>query len=230
MATTSDKEIIVAVDGSDASNEAVRWAANAALKRKQPLKLVSAYTMPQFMYADGMVPPQELYDELESEAGDKIENARKIVTDFSADVEVSYLVKEGAPIDTLLDLSETAEMIVMGSRGLGGLSGLVMGSVSSAVVAHAECPVVVVRKDNDVTVDNKYGPVVVGVDGSEISRQALKIAFREAEARGALLRAVHSWTDTQIHTTYVGLVDAQNQMDRMIVERCLLYTSDAADE
>lgn len=219
MATTSDKEIIVAVDGSDASNEAVRWAANAALKRKQPLKLVSAYTMPQFMYADGMVPPQELYDELESEAGDKIENARKIVTDFSADVEVSYLVKEGAPIDTLLDLSETAEMIVMGSRGLGGLSGLVMGSVSSAVVAHAECPVVVVRKDNDVTVDNKYGPVVVGVDGSEISRQALKIAFREAEARGALLRTVHSWTDTQIHTTYVGLVDAQNQMDRMIVER-----------
>ena len=219
MATTSDKEIIVAVDGSDASNEAVRWAANAALKRKQPLKLVSAYTMPQFMYADGMVPPQELYDELESEAGDKIENARKIVTDFSADVEVSYLVKEGAPIDTLLDLSETAEMIVMGSRGLGSLSSLVMGSVSSAVVAHAECPVVVVRKDNDVTVDNKYGPVVVGVDGSEISRQALKIAFREAEARGALLRAVHSWTDTQIHTTYVGLVDAQNQMDRMIVER-----------
>ncbi|MGV0383142.1 universal stress protein [Corynebacterium sp. 22_2729] len=219
MATTSDKEIIVAVDGSDASNEAVRWAANAALKRNQPLKLVSAYTMPQFMYADGMVPPQELYDELESEAGDKIENARKIVTDFSSDIEVSYLVKEGAPIDTLLDLSETAEMIVMGSRGLGGLSGLVMGSVSSAVVSHADCPVVVVRKDNDVTADNKYGPVVVGVDGSEISRQALKIAFREAEARGALLRAIHSWTDNQIHTSYVGLVDAQNQMDRMIVER-----------
>ena len=151
MATKSDKEIVVAVDGSDASNEAVRWAANAALKREQPLKLVSAYTMPQFMYADGMVPPQELYDELESEAGDKIENARKIVSDFSADIEVSYLVKEGAPIDTLLDLSETAEMIVMGSRGLGGLSGLVMGSVSSAVVSHADCPVVVVRKDNDLS-------------------------------------------------------------------------------
>lgn len=219
MVDKSAKTIIVAVDGSDASNQAVRWAANAALKRKQPLQLVTAYIMPQFMYADGMVPPQELYDELEGEATQKLENARKIVQDFSAEVEVSQVVKESAPIDLLLELSDSAEMIVMGSRGLGGLSGLVMGSVSSAVVSHANCPVVVVRKDNDVNKDTKYGPVVVGVDGSEISRQALRVAFREAEARGAVLRAVHSWTDMQIHTTYVGLVDAQNRLDKMVVER-----------
>ncbi|HIW96183.1 MAG TPA: universal stress protein [Candidatus Corynebacterium gallistercoris] len=219
MVDKSTKTIVVAVDGSDASNQAVRWAANAALKRGQPLQLVTAYTMPQFMYADGMVPPQELYDELEGEATEKLENARKVVQDFSPEVEVSQLVKESAPIDLLLELSDSAEMIVMGSRGLGGLSGLVMGSVSSAVVSHANCPVVVVRKDNDVNKDTKYGPVVVGVDGSEVSRQALRVAFREAEARGAVLRAVHSWTDTQIHTTYVGLVDAQNQLDKMVVER-----------
>ena len=61
----SGNVIVVAVDGSEASNAAVHWAANSAKKRGQPLKLVTAYTMPQFMYADGMVPPQELYDELE---------------------------------------------------------------------------------------------------------------------------------------------------------------------
>lgn len=218
MPTDSQKFIVVAVDGSEASSVAVKWAANAALKREQPLKLVSAYTMPQFMYADGMVPPQELYDELENEANEKIGNARKIVTDFSEEVEIAHEVRESSPIDMLLEFSETAEMIVMGSRGLGGLSGLVMGSVSAAVVSHADCPVVVVRKDNDVNETNKYGPVVVGVDGSEVSRQALKVAFREADARGALLRAIHGWNDTQVHTTYVGLVDAQNEMERTLKE------------
>ena len=106
-------------------------------------------------------------------------------------------------------------MIVMGSRGLGGLSGLVMGSVSAAVVSHAECPVVVVRKENNVTEENKYGPVVVGVDGSEISRQAMAMAFQEANARGALLRAVHAWSDAQFHSTYIGLAESQSQWEQL---------------
>ncbi len=207
--------IVVAVDGSEASNVAVQWAANAALKRGDSLKLVCAYNMPQFMYADGMVPPQELYDELEGEAKDKIATARKIVSDFSPEIQVEDEVREAAPIDYLLDLSQTSQMIVMGSRGLGGLSGLVMGSVSAAVVSHAECPVVVVRKENNVTEENKYGPVVVGVDGSEISRQAMAMAFQEANARGALLRAVHAWSDAQFHSTYIGLAESQSQWEQL---------------
>ncbi|PZO98752.1 MAG: universal stress protein [Corynebacterium urealyticum] len=203
--TNSGREIIVAVDGSEASNTAVLWAANAALKRNQPLKLVSAYTMPQFMYADGMVPPQELYDDLEGEANDRIETAHELVRNFNADIKVSHAVKEGSPVDILLNFSRDAEMIVMGSRGLGGLSGLVMGSVSSAVVSHADCPVVVVRKDSDVSEESKYGPVVVGVDGSEVSRQAMEQAFREASARGASLTAVHAWNDSQFYASYAGL-------------------------
>lgn len=208
-------EIVVAVDGSDAGAAAVAWAANAAAKRSAPLKLVTAYTMPQFMYADGMIPPQELYDQLEDEAMEKINDAREIVTGFDENIEVSYYIGEATPIDLLLQLSEDADIVVMGSRGLGGLSGLVLGSVSSAVVSHAACPVVVVRKDNDVTVENKYGPVVVGVDGSDISRKALDYAFREADARGAALRAVHSWADAQVQTSLVGLAAVQSQLDAM---------------
>lgn len=210
---TADNAIVVAVDGSEASATAVAWAANAATKRNAPLKLVTAYTMPQFMYADGMVPPQELYDELEKEALDKISNAREQVAGFNPDLVVGHIVVEGTPIDMLLELSETADIIVMGSRGLGGLSGLVLGSVSSAVVSHASCPVVVVRKDNNVTEENKYGPVVVGVDGSDISRKAMEYAFREAAARKAPLRAVHSWADQEIQTTLVGLSALQSQID-----------------
>ena len=152
-----------------------------------------------------MVPPQELYDELENEALDKINNAREQVAQFSKDIPVSHVIAEGTPIDLLLELSETADMVVMGSRGLGGLSGLVMGSVSSAVVSHADCPVVVVRKDSDVSEESKYGPVVVGVDGSEVSRQAMEQAFREASARGASVTAVHAWNDSQFYASYAGL-------------------------
>ncbi|AHW65519.1 universal stress protein [Corynebacterium glyciniphilum] len=208
-------EIVVAVDGSDAGAAAVAWAANAAAKRSAPLKLVTAYTMPQFMYADGMIPPQELYDQLEEEAMAKINEARELVRSFDENIEVSYYIAESTPIDLLLQLSEEADIVVMGSRGLGGLSGLVLGSVSSAVVSHASSPVVVVRKDNDVTVNNKYGPVVVGVDGSDVSRKALEYAFREADARGATLRAVHSWADAQVQTSLVGLAAVQSQLDSM---------------
>ncbi|WP_448852573.1 universal stress protein [Corynebacterium sp. 335C] len=203
--------IVCAVDGSDAAKVAVRWAANTAVKRGVPLRLVSSYSMPQFLYAEGMVPPQELYDDLEAETMEKIEEAKKVAVDFMPDVEVSHQIEEGSPIDMLLDLSEQCDMIVMGSRGLGGLSGMVMGSVSAAVVSHAKCPVVVVREDNNVTEETKYGPVVVGVDGSGVSQKAIELAFKEADARGAELIAVHTWMDMQVQASLAGLSAAQQQ-------------------
>ena len=203
--------IVCAVDGSDASKTAAKWAANTAVKRGIPLRLVSSYSMPQFPYAEGMVPPQELYEDLEAETLEKIEEAKKVAVDFVPDVDVSHQIEEGSPIDMLLDLSEQCTMIVMGSRGLGGLSGMVMGSVSAAVVSHASCPVVVVREDNHVTEETKYGPVVVGVDGSGVSQKAIENAFKEADARGAELIAVHTWMDMQVQASLAGLSAAQQQ-------------------
>ena len=203
--------IVCAVDGSDASKTAAKWAANTAVKRGIPLRLVSSYSMPQFLYAEGMVPPQELYEDLEAETLEKIEEAKKVAVDFVPDVDVSHQIEEGSPIDMLLDLSEQCTMIVMGSRGLGGLSGMVMGSVSAAVVSHAACPVVVVREDNHVTEETKYGPVVVGVDGSGVSQKAIENAFKEADARGAELIAVHTWMDMQVQASLAGLSAAQQQ-------------------
>ncbi|MGV3114712.1 universal stress protein [Corynebacterium freneyi] len=203
--------IVCAVDGSDASKTAAKWAANTAVKRGIPLRLVSSYSMPQFLYAEGMVPPQELYEDLEAETLEKIEEAKKVAIDYMPDVDVSHQIEEGSPIDMLLDLSEQCTMIVMGSRGLGGLSGMVMGSVSAAVVSHASCPVVVVREDNSVTEETKYGPVVVGVDGSGVSQKAIENAFKEADARGAELIAVHTWMDMQVQASLAGLSAAQQQ-------------------
>ena len=196
--------VVVAVDGSPASHTAVRWAANTAMKRGIPLRLASSYTMPQFLYAEGMVPPQELFDDLQRETLKKIDEARDIALEVAPDIKIGHAVAEGSPIDMLLEMSRSSTMVVMGSRGLGGLSGMVLGSVSGAVVSHASCPVVVVREDNNVTDANKYGPVVVGVDGSEVSRRAVEYAFEEANARKAELVAVHTWIDTQVQAPGAG--------------------------
>ena len=195
---TSENDVVVAVDGSPASDNAVRWAANTATKRDVALRLASSYTMPQFLYAEGMVPPQELYDDLQRETMHKVDDAREVALEVAPELRIGHAVAEGSPIDMLLEMSRDAGMIVTGSRGLGGLSGVVLGSVSAAVVSHAHCPVVVVREDNAVTDETKYGPIVVGVDGSEVSKRATEVAFQEAEARGAELLAVHTWIDSQV--------------------------------
>lgn len=203
--------VVVAIDGSDASKVAVRWAANTAMKRDIPLRLAASYSMPQFLYAEGMVPPQELFDELQEETMEKINEAREIAHEVAPDIKIGHTIAEGSPIDMLLEMSKYITMIVMGSRGLGGLSGMVMGSVSAAVVSHAHCPVVVVRGDNPVTEDTKYGPVVVGVDGSGVSQKAIEYAFAEASARECELIAVHTWMDMQIQASLAGLSAAQQQ-------------------
>lgn len=214
---TAENIVVVAVDGSEASQNAVRWAANTANKRGVPLRLAASYTMPQFLYAEGMVPPQELFDELQSETMDVIEAARVVAHEIAPDIKIGYVIAEGSPIDMLLDMSSDVTMIVMGSRGLGGLSGMVMGSVSAAVVSHADCPVVVVRNDNHVTETNKYGPVVVGVDGSDVSQRATEFAFEEAQARGAKLVAIHTWMDMQVQASLAGLAAAQQEWE--IIEK-----------
>lgn len=217
---SKDKSVVVAVDGSLASLAAVRWAANTALKRGIPLRLAASYTMPQFLYAEGMVPPQELFDDLQAETMEKIETARAEAQKVAPNIEICHTLAEGSPIDMLLDMSKDVTMIVMGSRGLGGLSGMVMGSVSAAVVSHALCPVVVVRED--LGEEYKYGPVVVGVDGSGISQKAIEYAFAEASARGCELIAVHTWMDMQIQASLAGLTAAQQQWEVVEQEQHML--------
>ncbi|WCZ39865.1 universal stress protein [Corynebacterium jeddahense] len=216
---THEDIVVVAVDGSPASDNAVRWAANTAMKRGIPLRLAASYTMPQFLYAEGMVPPQEVYDDLQRETLQTVERAREIALQVAPDLRIGHAVAEGSPIDMLLEMSRDCTMIVMGSRGLSGLSGMVLGSVSGAVVSHAHCPVVVVREDNAVTDANKYGPVVVGVDGSEVSRRATEVAFEEAAARGAELHAVHTWVDTQIQGPGAGYAVSEDHWQAVQQEK-----------
>ena len=97
------------------------------------------------------------------------------------------------------------------------------------MVSHASCPVVVVREDNHVTESTKYGPVVIGVDGSEVSQKATDYAFKEADARGAELIAVHTWMDMQVQASLAGLSAAQAEWAEVEKEQAELLTERLAE-
>lgn len=87
---------------------------------------------------------------------------------------------------------------MLGSRGLGGFTGLVVGSIAVAVATHGHCPVVVVRGTDPQEPPRQDGPVVVGVDGSPTSHEAVRFAFQAASRRNVPLVAVHAWSDVSV--------------------------------
>lgn len=185
------RHVIVGFDGSDHSGIAVDWAAAEAASRGARLSLLAAMVVPVSGVGGrfGAVLSPDAVDAMLASMREQVD-AR--VAQVSADypgLEVDARVVLGSPAFALVEESEEADLVVVGSRGLGGFTGLLLGSVGTQVATHATCPAVVVRHEappvNDV--------VVVGVDGSELSLAALDFAFDIAERRGWRVRAVHAW-------------------------------------
>ena len=118
-----------------------------------------------------------------------------VVGDRFPDLEVEERVVCGSASTVLIDEGSTADMLVVGSRGLGGFKGLLLGSVSHQVVTHAPCPTVIVpRRDEQPAVDyTALRSIVVGVDGSPNSIAALRWAAQRVHTSETVLRAVYGW-------------------------------------
>ncbi|MFC5821759.1 universal stress protein [Nonomuraea harbinensis] len=179
--------IIVGVDGSRAGLEAVGWAAREAAIRQTGLTVVHA--LPRWVcerddgrYAEVAAwmrhSGQEVLD-----AGE--ERARR----EGREVKVMADLLPGDPRTALIRASQAAELLVIGSHGIGGMRGLLVGSVAHGVAGRAACDTVVVSALPCLP----RGEIVVGVDGSYRSRLVLRAGFAEAGRRGARLRAVHAW-------------------------------------
>ncbi len=192
--------IVVAVDGSPASNAATCWAARDAAMRNISLTLVSVVTTPTATYPP--VPyPDSLGEWLEDKGRKAAAHAVKIAEDAmptDRKVAVKSEIVFSTPAQALVKMSDEASMIVVGSSGKGVLARGLLGSVSSSVVQHANCPVAVIRDEDPLMPDPQHAPVLVGIDGSSASELATEVAFDEASRRGVDLIALHAWSDVPI--------------------------------
>jgi nucleotide-binding universal stress UspA family protein len=192
--------IVVGVDGSPASNVAVCWAARDAAMRHVPLTvvhLVSAFvpTWPQLPVSAGVAVWQE------EDGRHVLEQAVKVAEDAvktDRRIEIISELRCSPPVPTLVNMSDDAEMLVVGSNGRGAVARLLLGSVSSSVVRSARCPVAVIRDEDPLMPHPLQAPVLVGIDGSPASGLATAIAFDEASRRGVELMALQAWSDVEV--------------------------------
>lgn len=137
----TEKVIVVGVDASDPSKEALRWASRQAELTGDELRVVMSWEIPSMAY---WAPVPEGLD-FEKETGQVLHRTVVEVLGEHPTVAVTELVREGHPAPVLLAESAHADLLVVGSRGHGEFTGMLIGSVSEHCVTHASCPVVVVR-------------------------------------------------------------------------------------
>jgi len=210
MTNINEDCVVVGVDGSWSALEAVRWAAREAERRDAPLRLVHVCHLAPVRHPRQLAPPPEYHAAVLEEGRHWLTEAGEAARRAVPGIAVTTDLLDGITADVLVTESKTARLMVLGSRGLGGFTALLVGSVAVALSAHGHCPVVVMRPSTVDAVRPENGPVVVGVDGSELSDAALTFAFEAAAARDVPVVAVHTWQDVHMAgawTLLPGTVD-----------------------
>ncbi|MFI7643654.1 universal stress protein [Nonomuraea sp. NPDC049400] len=179
--------IIVGVDGSVSARAAVEWAADDAFRMRLPLRIVHA--VDRDWYQVGKYPLPDVPELLLREGDRILREAEALARERQPTVEVETHNTEGTPADVLREQAKDATELVVGSRGLGGFAGALLGSVSTHVAGQVPCPVVVVHGETRPVCEE----VVAGVDDSPECEPALAYAFEQAKLRGSVLRVVHAW-------------------------------------
>lgn len=184
--------IVVGYDGSSASQAAARWAAGTAQRLDRRVRMVHVMPWPVMRSSGGtsvLVGQDVLGHAAERLLG---KACRQLAAEYP-EVAIEAEVAIGDPVPILLREGAGAQLLVLGSRGLGEVRELAEGSVMTHLATHASCPVVVVPAGWSA----RPGDVVVGVDGSAQSSSAIGFGFRLAEAAGVGVRAVLAWHDPQ---------------------------------
>jgi nucleotide-binding universal stress UspA family protein len=183
----ANKPVIVGYDGSDRTLPALRWAAQEAMGSQRALRVVLAWGLPTMGFS--AVSASADLDRIKAES--VLANAVYLLGTEVPGLSVEGELVQDKPAQALVDRSADAELVVVGHSGKGRVDRLVMGSVASGVVSHSESPVVVVRGEESGLV-RRVGPIVVGVDGSAESEDAVRFAMRAAPQHGYEVVVVHA--------------------------------------
>ncbi|GAA0222271.1 universal stress protein [Cryptosporangium japonicum] len=193
--TTPSPHVVVGTDGSEGADRAVRWAAREAALRGRTLRIVHAFIWPYLRVSTAPVPGMRGTG-LRRIAEDLLLDAAAVARAASPGVRVVTDLPVGAPIGVLLAAADDAELVVIGSDGLGRLDGLIIGSVGVGLIAGSRGPVVVVTGPVAERTDERR--VVAGVGGfdhrngpAQISA-VLDYTFRDATRRQATVTVVHA--------------------------------------
>jgi nucleotide-binding universal stress UspA family protein len=195
------KPIVAATDGSEESLRAVDWAAREAVLRGAPLRIVSAAgLLPRMVRSQGHSDYQTVSDVIRSDSDIALTTAAARAAKVAPDLLIDTDHLAGAPAEAVTESGSGALMLVVGSRGVGAFTAMVLGSVSRYAATHASSPVVVVR--DEVTASPRQ--VGIGIGGPEGNTAALTFAFEEAALRKATLIAIHAWHTPQSEVSRAG--------------------------
>ncbi|MFF4255195.1 universal stress protein [Streptomyces sp. NPDC001663] len=190
------QHVVVGVDGSLTAVRALDWAAREAERRGAALRLVHA------------VPDLD-------EAGPVLASAASRIRARHPGLPVVTAAAEGGAVEALLRESDGAVLTVVGNRGLGGITGLLFGSVSLRLAGHTHGPLLVVRGDHRC---DEGSEVLLGL-GGDTDADAAAYAFQEAERRGAPLRVLHSWSHRHIAPEMPSPIPATSPGQRDLAQR-----------
>jgi len=201
--------IVAGYDGSPGSDQALRWAVEETRARGCTLTVCLAWA-PHYLT---VLDDPAVYA-LAQNRGEHILAAGVSYARSALGAEpVLPLLARGSPAEVLCEQSASAQMVVLGARGQGGIPGLALGSVPWQVAGHAQGPVVIVRSRRR-RANQLQGPVVAGADGSARSQDVIRFAFREAELRRVPVLAVCALADAPAALGEAGRVEAD--FDRML--------------
>src|SRR5215475_15200740 len=202
------KPIVAGTDGSEESLRAVGWAAREAALRGAPLRIVSAEESPPGMITRaGPGEQKRVTDVLLAERDQALAAAAERAAKTAHGVLIDTDSVTGSVDEAVTGAGSGALMLVLGSRGRGAFTALLLGSVSRYVASHASCPVVVIRDEPP----SPHGLIGVGVADTESCRDALAFALEEASLRHAGLHAIHAWHAPQAELTRSGPVPTESR-------------------
>jgi nucleotide-binding universal stress UspA family protein len=195
------KPIVAATDGSEDSLRAVDWAAREAVLRGAPLRIVSAAALlPRMVSSQGHSEYQTVSDVIRSDSDVALSTAAGRAAQVAPDLLIDADHLDGSPDEAVTAAGSGALMLVVGSRGVGAFTAMVLGSVSRYAATHASSPVVVVREE----IGAAHRQVGIGISSAEGNAAALTFAFEEAALRKASLIALHAWHTPQPEVSRAG--------------------------